>query len=254
MLRVFPSFGLSVCERKKPALYWRVEPYLILIQGFPQWPLCAAWTRNDVLMTPDVTVFVVDDDETVRDSLRWLLEGTGLKVRTYDCGEAFLDDYDPDIPGCLIVDLRMPGMNGLDVQRRLAERGFNIPIIFLTAYGTIPQAVRAMRRGAIDFVTKPFSDQTLLDRIEHAIELNRQVRSEQEQHSEIAGRLALLTPREREVLDRVVAGESNKVMAAELNISQKTVEAHRAKVMRKMEAGSLAELVRMVAPETQDST
>ncbi|MDX1488652.1 MAG: response regulator [Acidiferrobacterales bacterium] len=205
-------------------------------------------------MTPDVTVFVVDDDETVRDSLSWLLEGTGLNVRTYDCGEAFLDDYDPNMPGCLIVDLRMPGMNGLDVQKQLADRGFSIPIIFLTAYGTIPQAVRAMRRGAIDFVTKPFSDQTLLDRIEHAIELDQQTRSKQDHHSQIANRLALLTPREHEVMRRVIAGQSNKVIAAELDISQKTVEAHRAKVMRKMQADSLAELVQMVTPEIQDAT
>lgn len=206
-----------------------------------------------VVMAADVTVFIVDDDETVRDSLSWLLEGTGFNVKTYDCGEAFLDDYDPAVPGCLIVDLRMPGMNGLDVQKALAERQFSIPVIFLTAYGTIPQAVRAMRRGAVDFVTKPFSEQTLLDRIEHAIERDRQARSEQAQHSQIRRRLELLTPREHEVMQRVVGGQANKVIAAELNISQKTVEAHRAKVMRKMQAGSVAELVRLVAPETEDT-
>lgn len=199
------------------------------------------------------TVFVVDDDEMVRDSLRWLLEAAGFKVETFASGEDFLKGYDPGWPGCLIVDLRMPGMSGLDVQKALTEEKIPIPTIFLTGHGTIPHAVRAMRRGAVDFITKPYNDQTLLDRVEQCLARDRQARRERVEQAEIEKRLANLTPRERQVMGYVVDGKSNKVIAAELGISQKTVEAHRARVMEKMRADSLAELVRIVAPKRSSS-
>ncbi|MFQ5757450.1 MAG: response regulator transcription factor [Acidiferrobacterales bacterium] len=199
------------------------------------------------------TVFVVDDDEVVRDSLRWLLEAAGFSVETCVSGEDFLKVYDPRRPGCLIVDLRMLGMSGLDVQKILAEKKVPIPTIFLTGYGTIPHAVRAMRGGALDFITKPYNDQALLDRVEQCLERDRHIRRKHVEQARIEKRLASLTPREREVMEHVVVGESNKAIATKLAISQKTIEAHRAKVMEKMQADSLAKLVRMVVPDRNSS-
>jgi two-component system response regulator FixJ len=196
-------------------------------------------------MSRQPTVFVVDDDAAVRKSLRWLLESVSLPVETFATGQEFLDAFDPDRPGCLVVDVRLPEMSGLELQERLAARGATLPAIVITAHGDVPMAVRAMKGGAIDFLEKPFSDQLLLDRVQQALRLDSQVRQQRERQGQVVARLNLLTPREREVLERVVQGKSNKVMAAELDISTKTVEAVRARLMRKMQADSVADLVRM---------
>ena len=194
----------------------------------------------------DQIVFVVDDDDAVRDSLQMLLRSVGLPVEAYaDAGE-FLDAFDPQRPGCLLLDVRMPGISGLDLQRRLSRMGVLLPIIFITGHGDVPMAVQAIQDGAIDFIQKPFHDQALLDRIQEALRLDAERREEIAERAEIDRRLERLTPRERQVLDLVVAGHANKVIAGELGLSQRTVEIHRAKVMEKMEADSLAHLVRMV--------
>jgi RNA polymerase sigma factor (sigma-70 family) len=196
-------------------------------------------------METDPTVFVVDDDAAVRESLQWLIKTAGLNVECYGTAQEFLDVYDKSRPGCLVLDVRMPGLSGLDLQEQLGALGMTLPVIIITGHGEVPLAVRAMKGGAIDFLEKPFSDQLLLDRIREAIAKDEQDRQEQARRAQAAERLALLTPREREVMAMVVDGKANKQIAASLQISQKTVEAHRAQVMRKMEAGSVAELVRL---------
>lgn len=194
---------------------------------------------------PRSTVYVVDDDPAMRDSLRWLIESVDLNVETYDSAHAFLQDYDPTRPGCIVLDVRMPGMSGLDVQEKIASHTLRNPIIIVTGYGDVPMAVKAIKAGAIDFIEKPFSDQVLLDRIHRALEIDNNDRQNMEMSADLKHRYARLTPREREVMHWVVEGLSNKQIAAQLGISEKTIEAHRARVMDKMEAGSLAELVRM---------
>ncbi len=196
-------------------------------------------------MQADPTVFVVDDDAAVRESLCWLVESAGLNAESYATAQAFLDAYDPRQPGCLVLDVRMPGLSGLDLQEQLAAQGIMLPVIIITGHGEVPMAVRAMKGGAIDFIEKPFSDQLLLDRAREAIAQDAQNRVEQARRAEVAARLALLTPREREVMEMVVSGKANKQVGASLGISQKTVEAHRAQVMRKTRADSLAELVQL---------
>jgi FixJ family two-component response regulator len=196
-------------------------------------------------MAIEPTVFVVDDDPAVRESLRWLIESVGLCVSTYGSAGGFLDAYDPHTPGCLVLDVRMPGKSGLKLQEELAARGINIPIIFITGYGDIPVAVRAMKAGAVDFIEKPFDDQALLDLIQKCIERDAQMRLREERHAEALTRLAALTPRERQVMEMVVAGGTNKVIAKHLKVSSKTVEAHRGRVMDKMLASNVAELVRI---------
>ena len=200
-------------------------------------------------MQNDATVFVVDDDAGMRDSLRWLLESVSLAVEAYATAEEFLAIYDPGRPGCLVLDLRMPGMSGLELQQELQARRAVLPIIIITAYGEVPAAVRAMKAGAIDFLEKPFSDQLLLDRVQRALETDRHEREHRSSQAKVAGRLARLTTRERQVMEGVVAGKANKVIAADLGISQKTVEAHRARVMHKLEVDSVPELVRFAAFE-----
>lgn len=200
-------------------------------------------------MKDDATVFVVDDDAGVRDSLRWVIESAGLKVETFACARDFLDAYDPSRPGCLVLDIRMPGMSGMDLQKELVARRIDIGIIFITGHATVATAVHAMRAGAVDFITKPFSDQALLDRVTECIERARRRYRLRLERADVAARFALLTPREHEIMNDVVSGKSNKVIAAERNISQKTVEAHRAKMMQKLQARSLAELMRMVLPQ-----
>jgi two-component system response regulator FixJ len=192
------------------------------------------------------TVFIVDDDEAVRDSLGWLIRSVGLKVRAYRCAEDFLKDYQGSAPGCLLLDVRMPGMSGLELQERLASRQVSIPVIILTAHGDVSTAVKAFKAGSMDFFEKPFNDQDLLDAVHRAIERDAQVRQAQAQQEETRHCLGTLTAREREVLDRVLAGQPNKVTAAELRISEKTVEVHRAHVMEKMRVRSVAELVQRV--------
>jgi FixJ family two-component response regulator len=195
---------------------------------------------------PDPTVFVVDDDPAMRASLRWLIESVGLSVRTASTAQEFLNTYDPSSPGCLVLDVRMPGMSGLDLQAEMAARRIELPILIITGYAEVPIAVRAMKAGAFDFIEKPFSDQTLLDRIRKAITVDRNARRERAELSSALDRLANVTPREHDVMEGVVAGKSNKVIAAELGLSMKTVEVHRKRVMDKMGADSLADLIRLV--------
>jgi FixJ family two-component response regulator len=191
-------------------------------------------------------VFVVDDDEAVRNSLRLLLRSVGLNATALASAPEFLAKYDPVQPGCLVLDVRMPGMSGLELQQQLNMRGAIIPVIFITGHGDVPMAVESMQHGAFHFLQKPFRDQDLLDCIQRALEKDRLARVELAQKSRIRERLQSLTPREREVLSLVTAGKPNKVMAADLGVSQRTVEIHRARVMEKMAAASLAQLVRMV--------
>ncbi len=191
------------------------------------------------------TVYIVDDDKAVRDSLRWLIESTKLRVRTYDSAQAFLDDCDPAVPGCLLLDVRMPGMTGLELQESLHARGIRLPVIIITGHGDVQMAVRAMRQGAMDFIEKPFNDQVLLERVREAIEKDLEDRETRQEVDVIRRRLERLTPREREVLSMVVDGKLSKQIAAELGLSEKTIEVHRGHIMSKMHADNVADLVRM---------
>ncbi|MES9844440.1 MAG: response regulator transcription factor [Candidatus Sedimenticola sp. PURPLELP] len=194
----------------------------------------------------EVTVFIVDDDQEVRDALQLLMESVGLKVETFGSAQNYLDQFDASRAGCLVLDIRMPGMSGLDLQARLAAESIHPPIVIITGHGDVPMAVRAVQAGAVDFVQKPFNDQQLLDSVHRAIEQDSVQRGEVSKLLEIQERLGKLTPREREVMELVIAGKRNKVIAADLNISQSTVEAHRAKVMEKMQADTLSSLMRMM--------
>ncbi len=194
---------------------------------------------------PQPTVFVVDDDEAMRSSLKWLIESVGLQVECHESAESFINSYYPGRSGCLLLDVRMPGMNGLELQEYLHNHEIVIPVIIITGHGDVPMSVRAMKVGATDFIEKPFDDELLLDSIRNALVLDETQRDRQAELAELAERLALLTPREHEVMDMVTLGKSNKEIARALDVSAKTVEAHRARVMEKMQAKSLAELVRM---------
>ena len=191
------------------------------------------------------TVFVVDDDADLRESLGWLFESAGLRVKSYSTAQEFLTDYKPEEPGCLLLDVRMPGLSGLDLQEELRRHGVPPPIIIMTGHARVPMAVRALKGGAIDFIRKPFSDQSLLERIRQAIDLDRRTRQVRMECTKFAALLTSLTPREREVMDLVIAGKPNKIIAADLGISPKTVEIHRGRVMEKMQVESVAELVRL---------
>ena len=197
------------------------------------------------MMSNKPTVFVVDDDQEVRESIRWLIESVDLAVETFGSGQEFLDAYDPDKPGCVVLDVRMPQTSGLELQKKLLACGLEIPVIIVSAYGSVPVAVEAMKAGAVDFIEKPFSDQALLDRIHQAVAKDRDVRRRKAKRAEVAARVEELTSREREVMDMVVVGKATKRIAIDLGISPKTVEAHRAHIMQKMAADSLAELVQM---------
>ncbi|UCC75256.1 MAG: response regulator transcription factor [Gemmatimonadota bacterium] len=192
------------------------------------------------------TVFVVDDDPAVLDSVQLLLRSVGLDAETFSSAREFLDAYDPERPGCLVLDIRMPGMSGLELQARLDSMGSTLPIVFVTAHGDVPMAVQAVKSGAIDFIEKPFCDQELIDRTQQAIEENARIREQLANRKEIAERIASLTPRERQVMELVIAGNTNKLIAHDLGISQRTVEIHRARVMDKLQAESVSELVQMV--------
>ncbi|WP_296807776.1 response regulator transcription factor [Thiocapsa sp.] len=196
-------------------------------------------------MTTDATVFVVDDDQAMRTSLKWLIESTGMSVQTYESADVFLASYYPGRAGCLLLDVRMPGMSGLELQSYLAREGYRLPVILITGHGDVSMAVKAMKAGAIDFIEKPFHDEDLLRSIRRALDDDQRQRAGQAARADIAARLAELTPREHEVMAMVTDGKSNKDIAAALGVSAKTVEAHRARVMEKMRADSLAELVRM---------
>lgn len=191
------------------------------------------------------TVFIVDDDQAVARSLRWLIESVRLKVETFPSAQAFLDGYDVTSSGCLVLDVRMPGMSGLDLQEILVAQRIHVPIIFITGHGDVQMAVRAVQAGAFDFVEKPFNDQDLLDRIQKAIARDADQRTKDAQRAQLRALFASLTPREREVLDLVVEGMSNKAIANSLGLSAKTVEVHRAKVMDKLHARSISDLVKM---------
>lgn len=191
------------------------------------------------------TVFVVDDDEAIRKALRLLFKSVGLAVEVFGSAAEFLDYYDHDRPGCLILDIRMAGMSGMDLQKKLIEINAIMPIIFITGHGDVPLAVEAMRDGALDFIQKPFSEQKLLDRVHQALELDQKARKDLSKTQVLVDRMAKLTPREREVMDLIVDGVANKGVAFQLGISERTVEIHRARVMQKMEATSLPHLVRM---------
>ena len=196
-------------------------------------------------MTRQPAVFVVDDDDAVRSSLRLLLKSAGLPAVGYASAREFLDAWQPEQAGCLILDVRMPGMSGIELQGELNRRGAIIPVIFISGHGDIPMAVEAIQHGAFDFLTKPFGDQDLLDRVQRALATDAENRKLLAQREVLRERLESLTPREREVLGLVTQGKANKVMAGDLGVSQRTVEIHRARVMEKMGANSLAQLVRM---------
>ncbi len=190
-------------------------------------------------------VFVVDDDAGVRDATRGLLASIGFEVQTFKSASEFLGSKRPEVPACLVLDVRLPGLSGLDLQRELAESGTPIPIVFITGHGDIPMSVQAMKGGAVEFLTKPFRDQQFLDAVQHAIARDRVERKQRAEVAEIRRRYESLTPREREVMARVVAGRLNKQTASELGTSEITVKVHRAQVMRKMRVDSLAALVQL---------
>lgn len=198
------------------------------------------------MSTPAPTVFLVDDELLVRKALSRLLRSAGQAVAAFASPQEFLAAYDPGMPGCLVLDLAMPGQTGLDLQRELAVRGSTLPVIFLTARADVPSTVQAMKCGAIDFLTKPVDSPTLLAAIRSALEKDRAARSKRAELDDIRARLGTLTPREREVLDHVVAGHLNKQTAADLGTVEKTIKVHRARVMEKMRVESVAELVRLV--------
>lgn len=196
-------------------------------------------------MKNEPVVFVVDDDEAMRSSLRWLIESVGMKVETHSSANRFLESYYPGRAGCLLLDVRMPGMSGMELQAHLTREQIKIPVIIITGHGDVDMAVRAMKAGAVDFIEKPFNDDALLNSLRAALAFDEKQRHLQARRAQIAARLAELTPREHEVMDMVTDGCSNKDIATALGVSAKTVEAHRARVMDKMGAESLAELVRM---------
>ena len=193
----------------------------------------------------DAIVFVVDDDSSIREAIKSLVTLSGLRVETFGTAQEFLQTKRPDLPGCVVLDVELPGLSGLDLQRELAPHGIKLPIIFITGYGDIPMSVRAMKAGALEFLTKPFRDQDLLDAIQQALERDRAARRHSKEIAELRERFDALTSREREVMSLVVAGWLNKQIGFELKISEITVKIHRGRVMNKMGAQSLAELVRM---------
>ncbi len=199
------------------------------------------------------TVFLIDDDQAVRDAVALLLRAEGLQVETFANAPSFLESGAAERHGCLVLDVRMPGMSGLDLQKQLQAQGYRIPIIFITGHGDVPMAIRALKAGAFDFVEKPFQGQVLLKRIREALVQDAEERCRQAQRADAVARMALLSPREREVLERVAAGQYNKVVAAELGISLSTVEIHRKRVMEKLQAESLSDLIRLLALQNDAS-
>jgi len=192
------------------------------------------------------TVFIIDDEKAMRESLKTLMETVGLNAKTYSSADKFLEDYDPNKHGCLVVDVRLPGMSGLELQAELVKDNIKLPVIIITGHGDVPMAVQAMKMGALNFIEKPFRDQVLLDNIQKAIDLDAQNRSEQGKFIQSKRKLESLTPREKEILDLLVTGKPNKAIAFELGISQKTVDFHRANILKKMGVESVVGLVRLL--------
>jgi two-component system response regulator TtrR len=193
----------------------------------------------------DATAYVVEDDDSIRTLWRWLMESNGIAVRTFPSAAEFIECYEPGAPGCLILDLRLPGMSGLELQEYLKGKGIEIPIVFVTAHGDVRTAVTALKEGAVDFIEKPFSYRQVVSIVEKALQRDAENRGKRERQTQAASRIALLTEREKAVLQRVIEGKQNKIIADELDISIKTVEFHRSKLMEKMGAGSVAELVQL---------
>lgn len=194
----------------------------------------------------EATVFVVDDEEAVADSIAMLLRSVGITTRCFPEPHAFLADYRPEMPGCLLLDVRMPRMGGMELQEELNRRRYTLPIIFITGHGDVPMAVEAMRAGAVDFLQKPFNDDELIRRVRKALDQDLRDREMLHRREEIARRWSELTPREQDVARLIAAGEANKVVAAQLQISERTVEVHRARVLQKMETRNLAQLVQVI--------
>lgn len=200
---------------------------------------------NDLHREPVPTAWVVDDDESIRTLWRWLMDSNGIAVRTFASATEFIHAYPPDAPGCLVLDLRLPGMSGLELQEYLKQTGVEIPIVIVTGHGDIPTAVSAIKGGAVDFIEKPFSYREALSLVQGAFRRDAEVRAKRQRRLAISGRLAALTERERDVLHRIIEGKPNKIIADELDISVKTVEFHRSKLMEKMGADSIAGLVQL---------
>jgi two-component system, LuxR family, response regulator FixJ len=198
------------------------------------------------MTTQNATVFIVDDDAAIRKSLEMLLKSVGHASESYRSAQEFLDAYEPSRPGCLILDIRMPGMSGLELQRTLRERGHEIPVIIITGHGDVPVAVRSLKEGALEFLEKPFSKQMLLEHVREALQRDAASRSLRGSHQARTSKLALLTPREQEVLELVVAGKVSKEIAAQLGLSKKTVDVHRTHIMQKLQVETLADLVQLV--------
>ncbi len=206
---------------------------------------------NEKAIAP--TVYVVDDDDGMRRALDTLLSTVGYKTAVFSRPSEFLANFKPDAPGCLVLDIRMPEMSGLELQHQLNRMGSMLPVIFITGHGDVPMAVQAMKEGAFEFIQKPFRDQELLDRINHALKQDAESRSTAARRSEVLHRLESLTPRERQVMDLIVEGSANKVIAIDLGLSERTVEIHRAKVMEKMGARSVAHLVKLHLTMTDEA-
>ncbi len=206
---------------------------------------------NDIYPDQAPTAYIVDDDESIRTLWRWLMESNGIAVKTFATAAEFIESYRSRGAGCLVLDLKLPGMSGLELQEYLHRRSIEIPIVFVTGHGDVPAAVSALKGGAVDFIQKPFSYKDVLSVIEKAFETDAKIRKKRTRQSRIAGRLATLTEREREVLQRVIEGRPNKIIASELDISMKTVEFHRAKVMEKMGVTSVAELVQFAMQQSE---
>jgi FixJ family two-component response regulator len=194
---------------------------------------------------PDKTVFIIDDDAAVRQGLSFMLRSAGYSVEAFPSAQSFLEGYDPRRGGCLLLDIQMPRVTGLELQQRLNLRGWRIPVIFITGHGTIPSAIAAMKSGAFDFIEKPLREDMLLESVDRALHWNDKAYEERLERATLQGRAALLTPREREVFELVAAGEPNKIIAARLGISFRTVELHRTHIIEKLKARSLSDLIRM---------